>query len=108
MNTSPERTIEDVLLENEALREDNDTLFATNENLIKEIVELKAKLERKERILEGVKLNNGKLTLERKKLLDELQSIKRMGVWEFANTYCSDEQNAEAGRQLARSLLGGK
>ena len=41
MNESP-RTIKDVLIENDELHEDNDTLFKTNDDLIKEIREIRA------------------------------------------------------------------
>lgn len=129
MNTSPVRTIEDVLLENEALSEDNDTLFATNENLIKTIAELKAELDqandkitRQKRMINGLKLNNRELIKERddlyaenfkrieesNKLFCELMDIKGMGVWEFAAKYCSEEEQAEAGHAFAKSLLGGQ
>lgn len=47
MNKSPARTIKDVLIENEELHEDNDTLFNTNEDLIKEVRELRAKYDAK-------------------------------------------------------------
>lgn len=54
----------------------------------------------------GVKLNNSKLTIERNKLLNELDRIKSMSMFEFANNYCSNESLEEAGHQLARDLLG--
>jgi len=76
--------------------------------------ELKCKLETNRRLINGLKLNNSKLTLERKELLEEnaqlkreLAEIKNMGVWEFARKHCSDEENAEAGHQFAKALLGG-
>lgn len=90
-------------------------LEAENEQLILEN-------ERLTRMVNGVKLNNGKLTIERNELLDkvhfldqkcksyhkEVLDIIHMDMWEFANTYCTDNQLEEAGHQLARSLLGGK
>lgn len=54
----------------------------------------------------GVKLNNSKLTIERNKLLNELDRIKSMSMFEFANTYCSNESLEEAGHMLAKDLLG--
>ena len=54
----------------------------------------------------GVKLNNSKLTIERNKLLNELNRIKSMSMFEFANTYCSNESLEEAGHMLAKDLLG--
>lgn len=72
---------------------------ADNEKLILENKELK-------RQLDEATDENLKRIEESNRLFCELQDIKHMGVWEFANKYCSDEQNAEAGKQLARSLLG--
>ena len=54
----------------------------------------------------GVKLSNSKLTIERNKLLNELDRIKSMSMFEFANTYCSSESLEEAGHMLAKDLLG--
>lgn len=39
-------------------------------------------------------------------LLKELHTIKSLGIWEFANLYCTPEQQGAAGKLLARSLLG--
>ena len=111
MNESPKREVNEVMLQNEALVEDNETLFKTNEQLILEIRELRAELDQvqsrlslKERMLEGVKLNNGKLTLERNNLIDELNTIKSMSMFEFGNKYCSSESLESDGHALARSL----
>ena len=120
MNESPVRTLKDVLLENEALHEDNETLFKTDEDLILEISNLREELDqvkneniRQKRMINALKIRQSEKAIESKKMSDEilrlsreLQTIKNMGVWEFANTYCSDEENAEAGSALARSLLG--
>ena len=76
--------------ENKSLKMDNDFL--------------QRKLEQKERMLKGVKLNNSKLTLERNNAIDELNQIKAMNMYEFANKYNTPEQQEEAGHQLARSL----
>lgn len=115
MNESPVRTIKDLMLENEALREDNDTLFETNEDLIKtiselksEIIKVKAEILKQRKLINTLKRDNSKLTIERNELLDELTRIKNMGVWEFANTHCSDKENSEAGKAFAKSLLGGR
>jgi predicted nuclease with TOPRIM domain len=108
--------------ENKSLKMDNDFL--------------QRKLEQKERMLKGVKLNNSKLTLERNDLLKQVSDLKRkydefyekeylvrieecnklwgelfdikhLSMWEFANKYCTEEEQAQAGKQLARELLGG-
>ena len=80
------------------------------QKLIGEADTQKLILENKElkRQLDEATDENLKRIEESNRLFCELQDIKHMGVWEFANRYCSDEENAEAGRQLARSLLGGK
>ena len=65
---------------------------------------LQRKLEQKERMLKGVKLNNSSLTLERNNAIDELNRIKALGMYEFASKYCSSDELEEAGHALARSL----
>jgi predicted nuclease with TOPRIM domain len=91
--------------------------------LEKQNKELILENERLQRMLNGVKLNNGKLTIERNELLNkvhfldqkckayhqEVLEIISMDMWEFANNYCSDKQLEEAGHALARSFgIGGK
>ena len=79
--------------ENEFLKEHNEAL--------------QSDLNRTKKILEGVKLNNGKITLERNNLIEELQTIKNMSMFEFGNRYCSDESLASDGKAFAKALLGG-
>lgn len=93
--------IDEVLEELYHLREENQDLKMDNDFL-------QRKLTQKERILQGVKLNNSSLTLERNNAIDELNRIKALGMYEFANKYCTSKELEEAGHALARSLLGGK
>lgn len=86
--------IDEVLEELYALREQNEQLILENERL--------------NRMKRGLMINNSKLTLQRNELVDELNSIKSMGVWEFTNTYCDAERQEAAGHEFARALLGGK
>jgi len=86
----------------------------TDEIMI-ELEELRHENERQKKMINGLKLNNSKLTLERNELIDEntslkneLNTIKNMNMYEFANTYCSEEQNIEAGHALARALGVGR
>ncbi len=79
--------IKDILLENEALKARNEFL---------------------ERMVEGLKIHNQKITKERNAAIDELQTIKNMSMFEFGNTYCSSESLETDGHAFARSLLGGK
>ena len=79
------RSIEDLILENEAL-------MARNEFL--------------EKAISVLKRDNERTTIERNKLVDEIQRITSMGMFEFGNKYCSDESLREDGRAFARSLLG--
>ena len=69
---------------------------------------LQARLELKERMLEGCKLNNSKVTQERNKLQAELDTIKSMTMFEFGNAYCSNESLEADGHAFAKALLGGK
>ena len=107
--------ITELELELETLRERSEFRGEIICKLQDELNILEREAEQNRRMINGLKLNNGKLTLERKELLDEnmklkeeLARIKAMDMFEFANHYCTDEENAECGHRLARSLLGGK
>ncbi len=67
-------------------------------NILLENEELHAKNEFLQRQVTALQLRCSKLSCE-------LQDIKSLGVWEFANLYCTDEENAEAAHMLAKSLL---
>ena len=85
------------------------------DELLDELTHLKERNEFLERCVEGLRIHNSELTLERNKLCDkvilqskELRDIKKMSMFEFANTFCTEESLEEAGHQLARSLgVGG-
>lgn len=68
MNESP-RSVKDLILQNEALAEDNDTLYKTNEELILEIRELKDQLDQQQK-----ELNNSELY----KIDDEYYSLEEL------------------------------
>jgi predicted RNase H-like nuclease (RuvC/YqgF family) len=111
MNQTPANSVKDLMLQNEALVEDNETLYETNEKLILEIRELRAELdqvqakaERDRRIINGLKINNSALTLERNRLVEELNTIKSMSMFEFGNRYCSNESLEADGHAFARAL----
>ena len=91
--------VKDTILEIHELQEQN-------AQFTKENVELKARNEFLQKMCNGVKLNNSKLTQERNNAIDELNRIKALGMYEFADKYCNSEELEEAGHQLARSLLG--
>ena len=84
-------------------------------NLIIENESLKARNEFLQRMVNGLKLNLHQCKVETDKLCErnmelsrELQTIKQMSMFEFGNTYCSDESLENDGRAFARALLGGK
>lgn len=52
-----------------------------------------------------LKRENTSLKNENEKLKIELEKFRKMGLWEFAHSL-SDEEQIEAGHQLAQSLLG--
>ena len=66
--------------------------------------ELAIKNERQTRFIKALKINNSALTIERNKLVEELNHIKAMGMFEFANTYCNEQDHIDAGHAFARSL----
>lgn len=76
-----------------------DEIEDENTSLIKNI-------DRKRMLINRLKINNQNLTNERNQVVDELNRIKSMGVFEFAENYCTPDQQVEAGHQLARQLLG--
>ena len=78
--------IKDVILDNEALHERNEFL---------------------ERKCNALMLNNQALTKERNRLQAELDRIKSMSMFEFGNTYATNEQLEADGKAFARALLGG-
>ena len=78
--------IKDVILDNEALHERNEFL---------------------ERKCNALMLNNQALTEERTRLQAELDRIKSMSMFEFGNTYATNEQLEADGKAFARALLGG-
>ena len=86
--------IKDTLLEIQTLEQENCELKARNEFL--------------QRMVNGLRLNNRELTKERNDPIDELTTIKQMGMFEFGSKYCNEEQNAADGKAFAESLIGGK
>ena len=89
--------IKDTILQIQELKEQNAQLTKENE-------ELQARNDFLQRMCNGVKLNNSKLTQERNNAVDELNRIKALGMYEFADKYCTSDELKEAGHQLARSL----
>ena len=92
--------------ENEKLRKDNKILGDELTYFKGYCEDLESEVNLKSRMLKGVKLNNGKLTIERNNLVDELTRIKNMSMFEFGNTYCTAESLESDGHAFARSLLG--
>ena len=135
--------IRDLEEKNKLLEKENQQLKADNKILGDELtyfkeysVDLEDKVNRQDRMIEGIKLNNSKLTLERNDLLKQVSDLKRkyddfyekeylvrieecnklwgelfdikhLSMWEFANKYCSEEEQAQAGKEFAKALIGG-
>ena len=110
MNESP-RSVKDLILQNEALAEDNDTLYKTNEELILEIRRLKQDLDevkiheemlvKENKFLDkqnrALKLRCSKYCLQISDLEAEIKDMK------FTHKMLNSE---EAGRAFAQKLLG--
>ena len=107
-NTENIRIDENILVLNDdnVLYEINGVAYSLNElkAFIETSTELSRKVGRQTRFIEALKLNNGKLTVERNNAIDELNRIKALGMYEFASKYCSSDELEEAGHALARSL----
>ena len=76
-------SIEDLILENEALEARNEFL---------------------EKCVKALKLNLSKTTQERNDAIDKLHKIQQMSMFEFGNRYCSQESLEADGHAFARSL----
>ena len=124
MNESP-KSVKDLLLQNEALAEDNDTLYKTNEELILEIRKLKKDLEEVEIHEEMLVEENHRLLSEHRDLTNKINFQKRqISALKFRcsdlskrNTALESEitdmklthkmlNSEEAGRAFAQELLG--
>ena len=54
-----------------------------------------------------LKVDNDFLQRQNNGLKLELQRVKSMEMFEFANEFCNDKQLEQAGKDFARALLGG-
>jgi len=90
-----------------AFQHEGQILRAENEELANALKDATHQVDIKRKIINGLKLNNSALTVERNELIQEISDIKHMSMFEFAQKYCSDEENAKAGRAFAEDLLGG-
>jgi hypothetical protein len=109
------------ILNDNELYEINGETYSLHElkGFIESAQELGRKTERQTRFIKALKLNNAKLTQERNDLIDEnfkrieesnrlfgeLQDIKSLSMFEFADKYCNDDELEKAGRQLAHELI---
>jgi hypothetical protein len=109
------------ILNDNELYEINGETYSLHElkGFIESAQELGRKTERQTRFIKALKLNNAKLTQERNELIDEnfkrieesnrlfgeLQDIKSLSMFEFADKYCNDDELEKAGRQLAHELI---
>ena len=83
--------------------------------LLIENKELKEKVARLEQKVAYLKSSSKRVTAERNRFVEknielerELAEIKRMGMYEFASKYCTDEQMEKDAKAFARNLgIGG-
>jgi chromosome segregation ATPase len=97
--------IDEILEEIHYLRDENQQLKADNKILGDELTyfkeysaDLENEVNRKERMINGLKLNNSSLTLERRELIAKIQDMQN------TRKYLTAE---DAGKAFARELLGG-
>ena len=97
--------IDEVLEELFYLREENKQLKADNRIIGDELTyfkeysaDLENEVNRNERMINGLKLNNSSLTLERRELISKIQDMQN------TRKYLTAE---DAGKAFARELLGG-
>ena len=96
------KSVKDLILENEALQARIDFLQQENNRLLKEHRDLSEKTTFQNRQINALKFRNADYRRE-------LDRVTSMGMFEFANEFCNEDQLEEAGHALARSLgVGGK
>lgn len=117
MNESP-KSVKDLILQNEALSEDNDTLYETNEQLILEIRNLKDKVDQLQHSLDEVKIHEEMLVQENKFMDRQNRALKlrcskySLKISELENEIADMKfthkmlNSEEAGRAFAQELLG--
>ena len=96
-----ENRVNELENETEILKQTIRKLERRNQKLQKENGELI--FENMKRIEESNRLFGEKIDLEY-----ELETIKDMGMFEFADKYCNDTELEEAGHMMAKDLLGGE
>ena len=99
--------------ENKKLKADNQILGNELTYFKEYAADLENEVNRKERMVNGLRVNLQATTAERNRLCDkcnaqskELQNIKQLSMFEFGNLYCSNESLEADGHAFARSLLG--
>ena len=95
---------QDLCLRIAELEAQNEKLETEVTNFISEIETIEEKLDLAERKLNAARINHRATILERNTLQEELDRVTSMGMFEFANEFCNDDELEEAGHQLARSL----
>lgn len=99
-------TISDIETNNSVIEIDNKLSFVKVETTgFQDLCNHIAELEEENKALTD---QNQQLRFHRASLNKELQRIKKLGMFEFANEFCNDDELEDAGRQLARSLGVGK
>jgi hypothetical protein len=92
------------MIKEKRVRSVKDQIIATQKAKIEELQAqndfLQHENDRQRRMINGLKLNNSRLTLERNELNAKLQN---MTIFDL-----SEEAQEQAGHLLAKSLLGGK
>ena len=90
-------------------------LLMENEELKERIDGLEKKVQWQRRFINGSKFRLKRVSDERNKFVEknielerELAEIKKMGMYEFASKYCTDEQMEKDAKAFARNLgIGG-
>ena len=91
------KSVTDLILKNEELQARIDFLQQENNRLLKEHRDLSDKTTFQARQINALKFRCGDYRRE-------LDRVTSLGMWEFANEYCNDNELEEAGHALARSL----
>jgi len=92
------KSVKDLILENEALQARIDFLQQENNRLLKEHRDLSEKTTFQNRQINALKFRNADYRRE-------LDRVTSMGMFEFADKYCSDSQMESDARLFAKELL---
>lgn len=94
----------DLILQEMRVHRENQQLRKDNQLLSDELAYFKERCADLEDEINKLQEAKTQVCIHEEMLVEELETIKNMGMFEFADKYCTEKDHIEAGHQLARSL----